>query len=132
MLTDVRDVVFQSDPFDFDFRNQLHCFLEDARETLATQPHNRKWLQAAFGDAVMNELGASPISCAGVTIGPQELVLSFLSVMVDFLLKLPRQGTGLDQAVHNYVLQKRLVPQPCLDSNIRASRGFSSFGVASG
>jgi hypothetical protein len=117
MLTDVRDVIFQSDPFDFDFGDHLHSFLEDPRKTLATEPHNRKWLQAAFGDEVLNDIGGCPIACAGVTIGPQELVLSYLGVMVEFLLKLTHQDTGLDQAVHNYVLHKGLVPQAHLIPN---------------
>ena len=94
MLTDVRDVFFQGDPFAFDVGDELHCFLEDSGETLATQPHNRKWLQAALGDDVVHELGAKPIACAGVTIGPLPLVRLYLEVMADFLLRLPRQGIG--------------------------------------
>jgi hypothetical protein len=117
MLTDVRDVLFQGNPFDFEIGERLHCFLEDSRERLATQHHNQKWLRAAFGDEVVSELGDRPISCAGVTIGSDELVLSYLGVMVEFLLKLRQQGTGLDQAVHNYVLQKGLVPHARLVPN---------------
>jgi len=110
MLTDVRDVFFQADPFAFDLDGGLNCFLEDAAETLGTQPHNRKWLQAAFGSEVVREMSAKPIICAGVTVGSVELVLRYLEVMADFLFRLPHQGVGLDQAVHNYVLHKGLVP----------------------
>jgi hypothetical protein len=110
MLTDVRDVFFQADPFGFDLGDGLNCFLEDSAETLGTQPHNRKWLQAALGRDVAQEMSGKPIVCAGVTIGPAELVLSYLEVMADFLLRLPHQAVGLDQAVHNYVLHKGLVP----------------------
>jgi hypothetical protein len=110
MLTDVRDVFFQADPFAFDLGGELHCFLEDSAETLGTQPYNRKWLKAAFGADVLAELGGKPIACAGVTVGPLQLVLRYLEVMADFLLRLPHQGVGLDQAVHNYVLHKGLVP----------------------
>ena len=117
MLTDVRDVFFQRDPFDVEFGNQLQCFLEDTRETIGTQPHNRKWLQAAFGGGILSELGERPIVCAGVTIGPQRLVASYLSVMVESLLKLRHQSVGLDQAVHNYILHRGLVPQAHLIPN---------------
>jgi hypothetical protein len=110
MLTDVRDVFFQADPFAFDLGGGLSCFLEDSAETLGTQPHNRKWLQAAFGSDVVAEMSEKPIVCAGLTIGPVELVLRYLEVMADHLLRLPRQAVGLDQAVHNYVLHKGLVP----------------------
>jgi hypothetical protein len=110
MLTDVRDVFFQADPFGFDLGGDLNCFLEDSGETLGTQPHNRKWLEAAFGRDAAREMSAMPIVCAGVTLGAVELMLRYLEVMADFLLRLPHQGVGLDQAVHNYVLHKGLVP----------------------
>ena len=63
-----------------------------------------------------DEMSGKPIVCAGVTIGPVELVRRYLEVMADFLLRLPHQAVGLDQAVHNYVLHKgssagaRLIP----------------------
>ena len=127
MLTDVRDVFFQADPFAFDLGGELNCFLEDSAETLATQPHNRKWLQTAFGGDVLGELGGKPIVCAGVTIGPLPLVLGYLEVMADFLLRLPHQGVGLDQAVHNYVLHKGLVPGARLVPNGAGS--VSTLGI---
>jgi hypothetical protein len=110
MLTDVRDVFFQADPFATDLGGGLNCFLEDSGETLGTQPHNRKWMQDAFGSDVAQEMSSKPIVCAGVTIGRLELVLRYLEVMADFLLRLPHQAVGLDQAVHNYVLHKGIVP----------------------
>jgi hypothetical protein len=110
MLTDVRDVVFQSDPFGFDLGDELQCFLEDERQPIGAQPHNRKWVRTALGDDVLRELADLPVVCAGVTIGPFERMLAYLRVMVDHLLRLRTQRTGLDQAVHNYVLHNRLVP----------------------
>ena len=127
MLTDVRDVFFQADPFAFDLGGELRCFLEDSGETLGTQPHNRKWLQTAFGDDVLAELGGKPIVCAGVTIGPLPLVLGYLRVMASFLLRLPHQAVGLDQAVHNYVLHKGLVPCARLVPNGEGS--VSTLGI---
>ena len=117
MLTDVRDVIFQDDPFDFDIDSALHCFLEDSRATLATEPHNRKWLRMAFGDDVAAELGGYPIACAGVTIGPTHLVVEYLRVMVEHLVRLRVQAIGLDQAVHNYVLHSERVPSARLVPN---------------
>ena len=117
MLTDVRDVVFQSDPFDSELGDELLCFLEDERQPIARQPHNRKWVQTAFGPDVLRELGALPVVCAGVTIGPSHRVLGYLRVMIEFLSSLPTQRTGLDQAVHNYVIHKGLVPDVRLVSN---------------
>jgi hypothetical protein len=117
MLSDVRDVVFQSNPFEREIGDELLCFLEDERLTLGTERHNRKWLQTAFGDTVAMELAAEPIVCAGVTIGPRAAMLDYLKVMVTFLLGLRAQRIGLDQAVHNYVLHRRLVPHARLVPN---------------
>ncbi len=117
MLTDVRDVIFQDDPFDFEIGAAVHCFLEDGRTTIATEPYNHKWLRTAFGDGVADELGSRPIACAGVTIGPTELVVGYLRVMVDYLLRLRQQTVGLDQAVHNYVLHSERVPSALLVPN---------------
>ena len=89
MLTDVRDVLFQSNPLGLEVADELQCFLEDARLTLGTERHNRKWLQTAFGDVVAEELTEAPIVCAGVTIGPRGIMLEYLKVMVKFLLRLP-------------------------------------------
>ncbi len=56
-------------------------------------------------------------SCAGVTIGPMELVIGYLRVMADHLLRLRLQAVGLDQAVHNYVLHSQRVPAAQLVPN---------------
>lgn len=117
MLTDVRDVVFQSDPFERDLGPGVHCFLEDERQTLGSQRQNRDWLVQAYGERVAAELADCPISCSGVTIGNYDAVLEYLRVLTDGLLGLPRQFEGIDQAVHNYVLQRGLVPNAQLIAN---------------
>jgi hypothetical protein len=72
-------------------------------------------------------MSRKPIVCAGVTVGPGELVLRYLQVMADYLLRLPHQGVGLDQAVHNYVLHKGLVPGARLIPN--GSGMVSTLGI---
>jgi hypothetical protein len=117
MLTDVRDVFFQHDPFDFDIGDELVCFLEDERESLGTERRNRNWLRAAFGQSAVDELGDRPISCAGITIGPTPRIFSYLRVMTDWLVRLPHHHFGTDQAVHNYIVHKQLVSGTRLVAN---------------
>jgi len=117
LLTDVRDVVFQSDPFEHDLGPGVHCFLEDERQTLGSQRQNRDWLVTAYGEKVAAEFADRPISCSGVTIGSLDAVLDYLRVMTEGLLRLPRQFEGIDQAVHNYVLWRGLVPGARLVAN---------------
>jgi len=117
MLTDVRDVFFQGDPFDFDMCGTVNCFLEDERQTLGRQRHNRDWLLTAYGEETVRSLGDKPISCSGVTVGPREPLLAYLRVMTGGLLRLTHQSVGIDQGVHNYVIHNNLVPNVRLIRN---------------
>jgi hypothetical protein len=117
MLTDVRDVVFQNDPFDFEIGDQVHGFLEDERYTLGSERHNRAWLTSAYGEDVANALADKPICCSGVTIGSRGAVVGYLEAIVKELLKLRTQVAGIDQGVHNYVLHTGRVPRFTVVSN---------------
>lgn len=110
MLTDVRDVLFLADPFDFETGGAVCSFAEDERFTIARQVNNRGWLHGAYGQAAVDELGDRPIVCSGVTIGAAQAVFAYLTEMVDRLARLARQYKGMDQGVHNYVLHKGFVP----------------------
>lgn len=117
MVTDVRDVFFQRDPFDFDVGDAANFFLEDARHTLGSERYDREWLLTAYGDEALRELGDRLISCSGITIAPRYAMLVYLRVMTAELLRLPRQTVGIDQGVHNYVIHKGLVPRARLIRN---------------
>jgi hypothetical protein len=118
LLADTRDVVFQRDPFDFELGAQLNCFLEDTRFTLGSEPVNAGWMRSAFGEDGLKRVADCPISCAGVTIGPPDAVLSYLKTMVEWLTRvLPNPWHGSDQAVHNYVIHTNVVRDVRLVSN---------------
>ena len=117
MLSDVRDVVFLGDPFDFDIGDSMYCFAEAESFTIDKQVNNRGWLIGAYGEAALRELGDRPILCAGVTIGRTSAVIAYLRLMIDQLARLPRQPLGVDQGVHNYLVHKGLVPNARLVGN---------------
>jgi hypothetical protein len=117
MLTDVRDVVFLGNPFDFAIGDAACFFLEDESVTINQEIANTGWIAQAYGPRGVVELGHYPISCSGVTIGPASAVVDYLTVMVDQLVRLTRQDKGIDQGVHNYVLIKRLVRNARIISN---------------
>jgi hypothetical protein len=118
MLSDLRDVLFLADPFDFEIGNGVSCFLEDERFSLGDQVNNRGWLTGGYGDEVFDELRDRPISCSGITIGAAGAVRTYLETMVGELMLLKRQFRGMDQGVHNYILHKGLVPQARLLGNV--------------
>ena len=109
MLSDVRDVVFQRDPFDFEFENGLCFFLEDGRQVIKDCPYNSLWLKTGYGEETLRELGNKVPACSGITIGNTADVMNYLELMVDQMLRLKFHPSGMDQGVHNYLLYKKKI-----------------------
>lgn len=105
MLTDIRDVLFQADPFAFELPKGLGVFLEGDSKTLGTCATNAGWMREAFGDKVLKELSAQPISCAGTVLGTKKAVCDYLDSMVHWLC-ISKKRRAIDQAVHNYIINK--------------------------
>ncbi|MBD2312917.1 hypothetical protein H6G20_14695 [Desertifilum sp. FACHB-1129] len=110
MLTDVRDVIFQRDPFDFEIGDRLCCFFEEEGKTLDVGDANTEWIAQGFGTEALQEIGHCRTSCSGTTIGSRDAILNYLEVMIDRMLALKCHTWGIDQGVHNYILHKGLVP----------------------
>jgi len=117
MLSDVRDVVFQRDPFDFEFEDGLCFFMEDERQRIKDCPYNSTWLRSGYGENALQELGEEIASCSGTTIGTTDAVMRYLELMVDHMLRLKSHPAGMDQGVHNYLLYKNQIRNVKLFSN---------------
>lgn len=112
-LTDVRDIVFQKNPFDElpkdDF---LFFFEEDRSEVIGNNTYTDYWIIQSFGDVVLNELKEKPIICSGTTFGSYKNILFYLIKMTNLLnvIKIQKPETykiiGLDQGIHNYIAYK--------------------------
>lgn len=106
MLTDLRDVVFQSDPFAFKYPPGLSCFLEDESKTIGSCPFNSPWVINTLGRDVHDNLADKLISCAGVTVGDYDAMIEYLRLMVSFISV---QGAN-DQGAHNGIVHLGLMP----------------------
>ena len=111
MLADIRDVLFQSDPFAFEMPDGLAVFLEDPSQTIGTCPSNSAWMRCGFSEAVLNELAAKPIACAGTIFGTTNAIRNYLKQKVHILCQ-KKQRRSIDQATHNFILYKE--PPPAL------------------
>jgi hypothetical protein len=112
-LTDVRDVVFQDDPFSGAPTGEVIVFLEDPRWTLDTCPYHAYWLRTLFGDQVLNEVSGRRISCAGTVLGTWNGILRYLLLMqlTTFQCAVPaRLLEGIDQGIHNVILHRNKLP----------------------
>jgi hypothetical protein len=107
LISDVRDVIFQRDPFDFDLGDEVCVFLEDGRDRIRDCRYNTNWLRLGFGDGAVEEVGDNLVSCSGVTLGSYRAMMHYLEVMNEHLLRLKSHPNGMDQGVHNYVLYKQ-------------------------
>lgn len=100
MLTDIRDVIFQRNPFDTDPGGYIYFFLEDEGQTFHHQL-NYQWLteasDAAHADALVDEI----VSCAGVTMGSTAAIIDYLKYLCNKLNFRQNAGWGLDQGLHN-------------------------------
>ena len=108
LLTDVRDVLFQRDPFTDLPPVGLGVSIEMSEYTLATEPHNAERLRLLYGEGILDRIGSNRVSCAGVTYGERNAMMRYLDLMIGeienlSLRKVALEG-GLDQAMHNALL----------------------------
>ena len=132
MLSDIRDVIFQKDPFDFPLGAELCCFGEKEGVTLGEDPINAQWIESAFDKSTLQKISDRQIVCSGITIGPSSLILQYLEKFIDLILQSPGKGwdfvqrgihgsplNGLDQGIHNYLVHNCLIPKIALYENNR-------------
>jgi hypothetical protein len=132
MLTDVRDVIFQKDPFDFEMKG-LSLFLEEI--SIGACPFNSHWIEVKFGAEEKARLSPYPVSCSGITMGSVSDVLDYLTQMKKHLVpSLPL--IGYDQGVHNYLLHHGMLGSPIQYSNgkgpVMTMQYMKSWNVAEG
>jgi len=103
MITDLRDVVFQCDPFSDPVRG-LELYLEDAAVRIGEDDFNTRWIRDLFGAAELHGLRGRPVSCSGTVVGTRETMLAYLAEMTAQIVWRRRPMGPRDQAVHNMLL----------------------------
>lgn len=111
LLTDVRDVVFQADPFSFPWPGGLNAALEHGGRTVGACPYTGRWVRQHLGGAALEELKDKPASCSGTTLGDRAVVLDYLEQLTARLVPFAPAAhmAGYDQGVHNLLLHAGLV-----------------------
>jgi hypothetical protein len=109
MMSDVRDVVFQSHPFAGIDSPKCHFYLEAAGRNIGSDPTNARWVRGCFTAAEAEALAHHRISCSGITIGGTTEIVTYLEHMVAKIDAMPMRiyrtiGHGYDQAIHNYLV----------------------------
>lgn len=111
LLTDVRDVVFQADPFGPPPR-RMEVFVEYEDGVLGDHAFNMKHLAALAGDEMAEALADKPCICVGTVIGPRDELLRFCRLLL-MLAAIPRSerggAFGADQAACNLAVHLDLI-----------------------
>jgi hypothetical protein len=110
LITDVRDVFFQDDPFKHAPVAELEFFAEPA--TLVSCEYNSRNVKDLYSDDVLSQIGNNFIICAGTTIGTRNGILKYLKLMLEELHRLAEEKSRLveDQAPHNYLIYNNHFP----------------------
>jgi hypothetical protein len=119
LLTDVRDVMFQSNPFHYATYPGLFAF-KDPIVCLGDEPLNVRWIKNLFGEEYCQSLRGQRIFCSGTTLGDALSIVAYLHKMCLILIQaLPRLvgQIGDDQAAHNYLLWERRIPNVIICEN---------------
>jgi hypothetical protein len=104
LLSDVRDVVFQTDPFQHLPRTGLATGLENPAYTIA------RWIELVYGPKLLARLGHHRVSCVGVTYGDGPSIRVYLEAMAEEIMRLTPVAIGAggaDTAIHNFLLRTR-------------------------
>ena len=113
MMADVRDIVFQRDPFDFDIHPEsIYYFLEAEHTRIQSCEKNSWWITEMFGEEALQRLGPNHISCGGTIIGSPKVMQRHFQIATESVAKNLRvcNRAGIDQASHNRIIWDRLVP----------------------
>ena len=109
MITDVRDVWFQKDPFSWmDGEEGVFCFEEISGRSIGKCPSNSEMIYEAVGPEKAALVSECQVSCAGVTFGTRESMLLYLHKFCElaFTAYRPNTSTGSDQGVHNWIVHR--------------------------
>lgn len=110
-LTDTRDIVFQSDPFQNTPEEFLYFFEEEKESKIGVNPYNSSWIKMTFGPDVLQDMYNSTIICAGTTLGSRQKIMDYISTMLQVLHSVKTQNKevytiNIDQGIHNYIYYK--------------------------
>lgn len=106
LLADMRDVIFQSDPFIVPHERGVSFAAED-QLIRGDQNWNAPWVRDIYGDDVLDQIGDNIVSCSGTTIGSLEAISQYLDLMcTEMTQRKVDLRFNCDQGIHNYIVWK--------------------------
>lgn len=105
LITDVRDVIFQEDPFQRYVQNDLEFFAEP--ELIGNCQHNGPWISVLYGSEGFNQVKDKYVICVGTTAGKLNSMIEYLTKLINEFIRLSSIGRAhptCDQGTHMYLI----------------------------
>ena len=129
LFCDCRDIYFQSNPFEHEYKGGINFFQEDIKFNECI--YNTRWMIKTFGQKVYDELSDKTVCCGGTVLGTVDNMIKWLNLMNTLVLKYTypkrlkylltfrrdKNGRGCDQAHGNYIANKNYFKDSFLYSN---------------
>jgi hypothetical protein len=106
LITDVRDVAFQSDPFDFAIKDRIHVAMERRDVPIGECPWTAPWVRSAYGQEQLDTLSDREMSCSGTTLAPAGPMKRYLKAMLAEIGRMKTVAAYMDQPAHNVLLHR--------------------------
>lgn len=125
MLSDIRDVQFQSNPFTYRLfewappASQLVFFKEAHPNAVINRcAYNSGWIKSCYGKNALDRVGFNTVICSGITIGTRDAITAYTFMMTQQLNPKVRMissnnselqvnkgciSNGMDQGFHNWL-----------------------------
>ena len=118
LVTDVRDVIFQADPFE-NLQGEVLKFYSE-NHTIKESFYTSYWIKNAFGKSRLAKIENNRSICSGTTIGSVELILDYIEKMISKQAEITSGITGLggfDQGVHNFLIYNNFFQNSLITNN---------------
>lgn len=106
LITDIRDVIFQKNPFANAPAAGIHFFEEANGRTIASEPKNSKWIRRSFGRKIHDEYADKPIVCFGTIMGTVAGMVDFLNFWLAIVASARSIKPCVDQGAFNVAAQR--------------------------
>lgn len=104
LLSDIKDVIFQVNPFDFPLIDSLYVAME--RQSIADCEWTSQWILNGYDDAALDGIKQNNVSCAGTTLGPSHHIKRYLYKLLVEIQQLKDAYASADQSAHNILLYR--------------------------
>ena len=116
LLVDIRDVIFQSDIFLYEWKNNYLGVAEERQTYEMDTIVNKLWIERKYGIETYNSFKKYNIICAGTIISNINVMLNLLELLCEQIFN-KGYFKNQDQADMNYLIFKKIFKYPLQISN---------------